>query len=114
MAYYGLLRVGELVSGNHHIKVVIHQGRIKDKLQIVLRSSKTHTIADQPQIIKIESVKRKKRKKTANLTDNPRHCLYKIVDAYIKSRDKYLSKNEPFFIFTGGIPVKPVTFIQNW
>ena len=47
-------------------------------------------------------------KKTTRLTDNPRHFPYKIIDDYIKDRDKYNSRDEPFFIFSGGLPVKPV------
>ena len=40
IAYYGLLQIGELVSGDHPIKVVdVHKGKNKEKLQIVLRSS---------------------------------------------------------------------------
>ena len=59
MAYYGLLHIGELVLGNHPIKVVdVHDGRNKDKIQIVLRTSKTHAEADLPQVIKIESMER--------------------------------------------------------
>ena len=111
MSYHGLLRIGELVTGNHPILVTdVHQGKNKDKLQIVLRSSKMHTRADPPQTIKIESIKSKDNKKLVKLTDNPRHCLNRIVDSYIKIRDKYQSKNEPFFIFPGRHLVRPASW----
>ena len=43
MAYYGLMRIGELTAGEHQVKAKeIHMGQNRNKLLIVLHSSKTH------------------------------------------------------------------------
>ena len=52
--YYGLFRIGELVTGDHLIRVSdVHIGENKNKIQIVLKTSKTHGLGDQPQVVKI-------------------------------------------------------------
>ena len=43
LAYYGLMRVGELTQGDHPVKACyIHIGMNKDKIMLVLYTSKTH------------------------------------------------------------------------
>ena len=55
LGYYGMLRVGELAAGNHCIKACnIHVGNNKDKILIVLYSSKTHGKESRPQKVKIQ------------------------------------------------------------
>ena len=45
LAYYGLMRIGELTEGDHPIKAKdIHIGVNKDKILLVLYTSKTHSI----------------------------------------------------------------------
>ena len=58
LGYYSLMRVGELTISEHVIKAAnVYLGRNKDKLLIILYSSKTHSISDRPQKIKIEANK---------------------------------------------------------
>ena len=53
LAYYGMLRVGELAFSNHCIKACnIHVGSNKDKILVVLYSSKTHGKESRPQKVK--------------------------------------------------------------
>ena len=109
IAYYGLLRIGELVTGDHAIKVIdVHKGRNKEKMQIILRSSKTHSKADLPQVIKIESMVSKGIKSLVKLSDDTKHCPYKIIDQYLSRKPGFMKKGEPFFIFRDYTPVKPV------
>ena len=43
LAYYGMMRVGEITIGDHTLKAQnIHIGDNKDKILIVLYTSKTH------------------------------------------------------------------------
>ena len=56
-AYFGLLRIGEVATGSHPILVNdVHVGTNKNKILIILRTSKTHTEGCFPQSIKITSV----------------------------------------------------------
>lgn len=55
MGYHGMMRISELADGPHSVKVQdIVQARNKNKFTIYLRSSKTHSQADLPQIIHIK------------------------------------------------------------
>ena len=54
LAYYGLIRVGELAADDHPVRAKdVHMGTNKNKILLVLYSSKTHTRAQYPQKIKI-------------------------------------------------------------
>ena len=56
LGYYGMLRVGELTLGPHTLKACnIHVGNNKDKILLVLYSSKTHGRESGPQKIKISA-----------------------------------------------------------
>ena len=56
LGYYGLLRIGEMTASSHVIKAKnVHISVNKNKLLLVLYSSKTHGKADRPQKIKIEA-----------------------------------------------------------
>ena len=55
--YYGLLRIGELTVSPHTIKAKdVHLATNKSKVLICLKTSKTHTKANKPQIIKMEPI----------------------------------------------------------
>ena len=57
LGYYGLLRVREMMSSPHCLKAKdVHVGQNKDKLLLVLHSSKTHSKNKAPQQIKIVGV----------------------------------------------------------
>ena len=52
--YFGLLRIGEVTKSKHVVKAKdVQIGKNKKKLMFILRSSKTHTKGQHPQIIKI-------------------------------------------------------------
>ena len=57
MAFYGLLRIGELTLSKHTIKAAnIHIGSNKNKILVVLHSPKMHGKESYPQKVKISSV----------------------------------------------------------
>ena len=57
LSYYGLFRVGELALGPHQVKAKdIHIADNKDKILVVLHSSKTHGKYSYPQKVKITGV----------------------------------------------------------
>ena len=54
--FYGLFRVGEVVTGDHLVKVTdVHIASNKQKILFILRTSKTHGKGSYPQMIKITS-----------------------------------------------------------
>ena len=57
IAYYGLFRIGELAMSQHSVRACnVNAGKNKNKILIVLYSSKTHLPGTQPQKIKIAEV----------------------------------------------------------
>ena len=101
LAYYGLLRVGEIGKGSHQIKARdIHVGQNKDKMMIILHSSKTHGKESRPQKIKIE----------ATIPGNQMNmffCPFKLMRSYLNARGDYKTVNDACFIFRDGTPIKP-------
>ena len=102
--YYGMMRVGELTltESNHAVKAKnVHLATNKDKLLIVLYSSKTHGTQNRPQKIKI----------TSNRSEKSGHylhrnfCPFQLMRNYIKHRGDYDSDSEQFFIFGDKSPV---------
>ena len=93
LAYYGLMRISELTLNNPHAKHYIrakdvHVGTNKDKILLVLYTSKTHRKESRPQKIKIEAVEYHKEK---------RHfCPFHTVCKYMQYRGGYETYNEPF------------------
>ena len=56
-AYQGLLRISEFALGEHTIQIEnVYVSDNRSRILIVLRSSKTHSTADRPQIIKINKL----------------------------------------------------------
>ena len=99
--YYGLLRVSEVAAGEHPVLVTdVHIADNKDKLMFVLRSSKTHSVDEPPQIVKINSQPLK-----GKLPDVL--CPYSNLRQYIALRQPYLSESEPFFVFADRSPITP-------
>ena len=102
LGYYGLLRVGELTSGSHPIKAKdVHVAKNKQKILIILYSSKTHGLYTLPQKIKI----------TANNNYQNRKflfCPFQISREYMAIRGSYTTDDEPLFIFSDRTPVTPV------
>ena len=98
-AYYGMLRIGEVTTGDHPIKAVdVHIAENKRKFLFLLRSSKTHTKGDKPQIIKISVGK----------GEMDANCPFDILQDFVLIRLKCKSPvTEPFFVFTDCSPVQP-------
>ena len=102
LAYYGLMRIGELTLSQHVIKAKdVHSAMNKNKILLILYSSKTHSVANYPQKIKITAM-------NDNMEFN-RHrffCPFRLVRNYVDSRGPYSTDQEQFFVFKGKIPVK--------
>ena len=105
LAYYGMLRVGELTSGPHTAKACnIHVGIKLDKIMVVLYTSKTHGKESVPQKIKISAINNKKK-------DVRFFCPVKAVINYMDIRGReYTDELEQFFVFKDKSEVKPHHF----
>ena len=102
LAYYGMLRVGELSQGMHTVKACnIHVGSNKDKILIILYSSKTHGKESRPQRVKITALPTTEKNSKMNF------CPFKIIIEYMKIRGSYFDENEQFFILTDRSPIQP-------
>ena len=104
LGYYGLLRVGEITSSSQHTLKAknIHIGKNKDKILIILYSSKTHGAESKPQEIKIQADTTTPRNKSLV----KRHFSpFNLTRQYLTLRGDYKSDDEPFFIFQGGTHV---------
>ena len=100
LAYYGLMRVGELTTGDHPVLAKdISVGTNKDKILIYLRTSKTHGKEAQPQEINIESLDR--------MPQQGNFCPLRSTLNYYTTRGNYNTDSEPFFIFQDRTPVTP-------
>ena len=103
LAYYGLMCIGELTEGEHTIKVRdIHIGDNKNKILIVLHSSKTHGVNKQPQIIKISALEH-----YAEMQKKWFFCPFTILREFLLFRGGFEEDWENFFVFADGSVVKP-------
>ena len=103
-AYYGMLRIGEMATGDHPILAKnVHIGKNKDKILFILRTSKTHTRASKPQIIKITALQPVSTLETA---EKP-WCPFKILGDYLSIRGGYCKEEEPFFVFADHSAITP-------
>ena len=108
-AYYRLFRIGELTQSEHSLKACnVYIGDNKNKFRFVLYSSKTHSLGNYPQIIKISSVEQKS-KDPLDMTQEylATVCPFKLMKEYLEMQgDTYDSEDEQFFIFRNKIPVQ--------
>ena len=113
LAYYGLMRISELTTGNesnHFVRAKdIHVGVNKNKILIILYSSKTHGRESRPQQIKItandnyRSVNRSSYDRSTNI----RHfCPFSLLRDFMSMRGDYDGDDEPLFIFPGKMNVE--------
>ena len=101
VAYYGLMRIGEITQSRHVLKACnVFLGTNKKKFLLILNSSKMHTMADEPQLIKISQL-------DENSKFKRNFCPFTALEVYRKMRGEYLDENEQFFIFSDRSPVKP-------
>ena len=104
VTYYGLMRVGEVTQSAHVLKAKdVHMAQNKDKILLVLYSSKTHDEGCRPQKIRITSVKNEHDGKYPAWT----FCPFKLMRQYIQVRGDYEFDNEQFFVFSDKSPVTP-------
>ena len=101
LAYYGLFRTGELTTGTHPIRARnVHVGENKNKILIVLYSSKTHGKESRPQQVKVSI-----REATGNKKNF--FCPFKLMRQYLTTRGNYIDDNESLFVFSDRTPVMP-------
>ena len=105
-AYYGMFRVGELVTGSHPIRAKdVHIGKNKNKMLFILYTSKTHGLDAKPQKIKITEVQ-----KGLNNAKNIKKrffCPFRAAREYLAIRGNYKCDSDPFFVFKDNQPVTP-------
>ena len=108
LAYYGLLRVSELTltkSGHAIKKRNIHTATNKDKILILLDSSKTHGAESRPQSVKISPNPEYPKNKAKSI-----FCPFDITRTYIKIKGDYIDSDEQFLTFSDRSPVKSSHF----
>ena len=103
LSYYGLMRIGEVTKSPHILRARnVHIATNKNKILLILYSSKTHDESSLPQQIKI----------TANKDDHSnsytqRHfCPFYLLRKYLILRGDYTSDSEQLFIFHDKSPVR--------
>ena len=101
-AYYGMLRVGEITSGEHPVRVFdVHVAGNKNKILFILRTSKTHWKDSKPQCVKISSTSMNKKSEV-----KLKYCPFNILQTYIAcQKQENCHYTEPFFIFRDGLAV---------
>ena len=112
MGYYGLMRIGELTESNHVLKARnIHVGINKDKIMVVLYSSKTHGAESYPQKIKITATDENSFKVKGNDKDDKMQqrifCPFQTIRKYMEYRGSYDSDDENFYVFRDKSIVQP-------
>lgn len=99
MAYFGLLRVGELTNSPHQIKAEnVHWTKNRTKLVVLLESSKTHTNTQKPQRVTIPGNEALKQ-----------FCPVKLLSQYFEIRDND-HNNPALFVLQGGQPISAYMF----
>ena len=98
LAYYGLMRISELTDSPHVLRARnVHMAANKDKVLLLLYSSKTHDKSSRPQKIKITSSNVDRRN---NMKLLKRHfCPFELIRQFINIRGHYELESEQFFIF---------------
>ena len=98
LAFHGLLRIGEISESPHVIKArEVQLGTNKDKILLVLYSSKTHGKESHLQKIKISKITH----------DTGMYCPFRLLSTFSKLRRQDATEEEQFFVFRDGSPVKP-------
>ena len=91
----------------------LHVERNKDKILILLYSSKTHGKESNPQEIKITGVKSNDASPRFRQNNKNRfHCPFQIIRSYLNIRGNYLDDSEYLFIFRDRQLVKPFHMAQ--
>ena len=72
----------------------------KDKIMLVLHTSKTHGKNNKPQKITITG--------NGNVKEKRNFCPFELTKEYIDVRGSYCQDSDPFFIFRDGSVLKPI------
>ena len=119
LAYYCMLRVGEICESHHSVKAInVHEGRTGSKMLLVLYSSKTHGKESPPQRITVTSTSELKvtegkltsitNKSTDKNSKSHQHfCPVLWLKHYIALRQKIRNVDEQLFVFKDGTPLQP-------
>lgn len=111
--YYGLLRVGEMCTGDHPVlaKDVLTDDN-KRKHYFILRTSKTHNLSNKPQRVAIPSLSTQEEAKLYDKTTSQgRYDPFSIIQEFIDfrlDRIPVTKRRDPFFVFSSNQPVTPV------
>ena len=98
--YYGLMRISEVADIDHTLLAKnVHVGENKNKILLVLYSSKTHGHEAMLQKIKISEI--------SFLHPAQFFCPFCAMRNYINARGTYTTENEKFFVLTDRSPVTP-------
>ena len=99
VSYYGMLWIGEATLSQHGLKACnVHIGINKDKLLLVLYSSKTHSKANHPQKICITA-------RDSKVSVPCCFCPFRLVREYLTVRGEYYIETDQFFVFSDGSPM---------
>ena len=104
------MRISELTVNNplakHYVCAKdIHVGWNKNKILVVLYSSKMHGPEACPQRISIEG---------NNYRSDKRHfCPFDTLREYMKLRGDFDGPDDPFFVFSGGYPAVTGVQVRN-
>ena len=99
--YYGLLRIGEITqtpAGHQILAGNIHKGRNKEKVLILLNSSKTHDESHEPQAVRIS-------RDVIDKKELHMFSPFEITQNYLDCRGGYYNDDEPYFILPDGTPL---------
>ena len=106
--YFGLLHIGEVTQSPHMILACdVHIVRNKDKLMMILHSSKMHGKGNKPQIIKLTRDKVTSQQSISKQCSHSNLCPYHLLRCYIEVRKSFISTDEQFFVFKDCSPVTP-------
>ena len=105
LAYYGLMRIGELAEGDHSVKAGnIEVALNKYKIKVILYTSKTHGQGSYPQKIKIQALDQYFSR------DARRYrvfCPFLLVHQFLVLRGGFELASENLFLFRDGSKVFP-------
>ena len=103
LSYYVMMRIGEITESPHVLLARnVHIATNKDKMLLILYSSKTHGLNSRPQKIKIMSNRAEKTGKYLY-----RHfCPFLLLRQFLKVRGTYATDIEQLFIFKDNSPLQ--------
>ena len=125
IGYHGLLRVSEMATEkglhcmNHAVKAKdVHIDQNKQKILLILYSSKTLGKESRLQKIKIEALDRHKHiqmsRVDGNIKQKRRHfCSFNLLHQYLTLRSPWEDEDEPLFILHHGVVLTPSLIRKN-